>query len=123
MYQIILPQGLTYEKLYQINEQNIWFLAWVLKQRRCNPDFNQQILSVPFTVIRKYRSNGQLQYLRSYQNCQLHGLYRGWYWNGQLWYKDHWKNGQKHGLYRGWYSNGQLWWERVWQHGQQISKK
>ena len=127
MEQNKLPQGLTYKKLYQINDQNMWFLAWVLKQRRCNPDFNQEILSAPFTVYRKYRSNGQLDYLISYKNGQRHGLSRGWHPSGQLWWEQEWQYGQKHGLARGWVSNGQLsWeqeWEQEWQHGQQISKK
>ena len=142
MDQIILPQGLTYQKLYQINDQSIWFLAWVLKQRRCNPDFNQQILSDPFFIKRDYRANGQLDYLSIHKNGNLHGLSRGWRpngqlswerewqnglqdgivreWhpNGQLMWKEHWQNDQLHGLDRGWYSDGQLVWEKEWQNGQ-----
>ena len=116
-----LPQGLTYEKLYQINDQSIWFLSWVLKQRRCNPGFNQQILSAPFTVGRIYRGNGQLDYLSSYKNEQQYGLERKWQWhpNGQLlWWESHWQNGQKDGLSRGWHRNGQLESDQEWQNGQ-----
>ena len=112
-----LPQGLTYEKLYQ---QNIWFLAWVLKQRKCNPDFNQQILSTPFTIYRKYRSNGQLDYLRSYQNGQWHGLSRRWLSNGQLEWEHHWQHHQQPGLSRGWYRNGRLSWEERWQNSEKF---
>ena len=70
MYQKKLPQDISYQKLYQINQlkQNIWFLAWVLKQRQCNPGFNQEILSVPFTVQRKYRSDGQLHCINCFKN-------------------------------------------------------
>ena len=116
MYQKNLPQGITYEKLYQ--GQNIWFLTWVLKHRGCNPGFNQEILSAPFTVQREYRANGQLDHLISYKNGQRQGLSRGWYSNGQLQSENHWKNGQQHGLTRLWYRNGQLRWEGNWQNGQ-----
>ena len=119
MYEKQLPQGLTYQKLYQTN---IWFLAWVLKQRRCNPDFNRQILSTPFTVIRKYWSDGQLQFLCSFKNGQWHGVSRGWYRNGQLWWEGHWQNCQQHGLSRQWHPDGQLRLEEEWQNGQLISK-
>ena len=133
------PQGLTYEKLYQSqsipptwwqwilskiigkptpSSPNIWFLAWVLKQRQCNPDFNQQILSVPFFIERDYWSNGQLHYLRSYKNGKWHGLDRLWDRNGQLRCETEWQNGQRDGLSRGWYPNGQLQWEEDWQNGQ-----
>ena len=147
MHQKKLPQGLTYDKLYQKNNQNIWFLTWVLKKRRCNPDFNQEILSAPFTVQRKYWSNGQLLYLTSYQNGQPHGLGRSWNENGQLWWErewhngqrhglerwwslngklsleEHWQNGQRHGLDRAWFPNGQLRLEEHWQNGKRISRK
>ena len=116
-----LSQGITYDKLYQQNNQNIWFLACVLKQRRCNPDFNQQILSVPFTIQREYWSNGQLDCLSIYQNGQLHGLSREWDPKGQLQWERHRQNGQLHGLSRGWDENGQLRWEREWQNGKLIS--
>ena len=114
----ILPKDITYQKLYQINHQNIWLLAWVLKQRGCNPSFNQQILSAPFTIERDYRANGQLDHLISYKNGQGHGLDRQWDGNGQLWWESHWQNGQLHGLSRGWHRNGQLESDQEWQNGQ-----
>ena len=117
-YEKTLTHGLTYEKLYRQNEQNIWFLAWVLKQRRCNPDFNQEILSAPFTVQREYLSNGQLDYLKSYKNCKTHGLSRIWHRNGQLSWETKWQNGLRDGLNRGWHRNGQLSWKDYWLHGQ-----
>ena len=112
-----LPRGLTYEKLCQPN-QNIWFLTWVLKQRGCNPDFNQEILSAPFTVRRQYWLNGQLYCLGCFKNGQPHGFDRGWHDNGQLQSENHWQNGLQDGFSRGWYSNGQLGGEEEWQNGQ-----
>ena len=120
MYQNKLPKDMTYEKLYQINDQSIWFLAWVLKQRRCNPGFNQEILSTPFTVQREYRVNGQLDYLQCFKNGTKHGLSRQWDRNGQLWWEREWQNGQWHGLSRKWDRNGQLRWESDWKHGKKI---
>ena len=120
MVQKQLPPGLTYEKVYR---QNIWLLAWVLKQRRCNPDFNQEILSIPFTVQREYWSDGQLNFLKSYKNDLLHGLSRQWYENGKLYWEEEWQHGQLHGLSRKLDENGQLCWERVWQNGKYISEQ
>ena len=74
-----LLKNVTYEKLYQNDGQNIWFLAWILQQLHIRiPDFNQQILSVPFTVKRHYLPNGQLRKAVSQKNDYEHGILRTW---------------------------------------------
>ena len=105
-----LPKGITLESLYQISEQSIWFLIWILKKNRFWSDLTRKALEEPFMVERDYSPNGQIHHLVIIKNYLGHGVYRSWYENGQISMEDHWKDGKLYGSERGWSSNGQLLW-------------
>jgi len=106
-----LPQGSTLESLYQINNQSIWFLIWILKKNRFWSDLIKEVLEQPFAVKRAYLRSGRIYFLKTHKNNEDHGFYRGWYENGQLEWERYWKNGIQDGIQHGWYSNGQRSWE------------
>ena len=136
-----LPHGITLESLYQINDQSIWFLIWILKKERFWLDLNREVLEIPFTVKKNYYFNGQIMYLKTQKNNIYHGIIRYWCGNGQLSFEEYWKNGKLDGINRGWskngqlrseyylkdgerdgidlgwYESGQLWWEQPWKNG------
>ena len=109
----------TLASLYQINNQSIWFLAWILKQNRLWPDLTKEVLETPFTVEINYWKNGQIYYVSIKKNNKYHGISRGWHENGQLRWVKHWKDGKEDGINCGWYENGQLCWEEYWKDGKE----
>ena len=113
------PQGTTLESLYQINNQSIWFLIWILKKNRFWLDLIKEVLETPFTVKREYRPNGQIHYLVIQKNNKNHGIQRDWYSNGYLFWEKHWKDGKPDGFERGWYENKQLGSEKHWKDGKE----
>ena len=137
-----LPQKTTLESLYQISDQSIWFLIWVLKKERLWPDLTKEVLKIPFTAKKgyylisnqkaffmikkhnKYHSiecgwfeNGQLMWEHPWKDGKLDGVERALYKNGQLKMEGHWKDGKQDGIYYEWYSNGQLHFELYWKNG------
>ena len=112
-----LPGGTTLESLYQINDQSIWFLIWILKKEKFWSDLTREVLEIPFMVIRHYFLHGPIKWINTYKNGIYHGICRGWYENGQLRLKNHCKDGKKDGIYRSWHDNGQLLWEDYWKDG------
>jgi len=105
---LLLPSGITLESLYQISNQSIWFLIWILKKNRFWPDLNRDALEAPFTVYRHYWKNGQMHTIAIRKNIKYYSVYRGWYKNGQLEWEDHWKDGQRHGIDRWWNIDGKI---------------
>jgi len=128
-----LPKNVTYQKLYQINDQNIWFLAWILEQVGSCSHFNEQILSQPFSTKRYFYPKWSYQKQREFtlKNGKKHGIDYVWRRNRQLMKKTHWKDGKLHGQTLKWYMNfkkykkysyvdgGQLSEESNWQDGQE----
>jgi len=137
-----LPRGNTLEILYQINDQSIWFLIWILKKIRFWPDLTKETLEIPFIVKRNYYwtsdrikflfiwknnikhgisydwyENGQLMYENSWKDNRLNGISYRWYESGQLQLKECFKNGKYDGINRGWHKNGQLRFENSWKDG------
>jgi len=112
-----LPDGNTLESLYQISDQSIWFLTWILKQKRFWPDLTRAVLEQPFTVERQYWSKGHICLIKTHKNYRRHGVHRNWYVNGQLFWEDYWKNGKPNGIRRRWYTNGQIQIEQYWKEG------
>jgi len=56
-----LPSGITLESLFQISDQSIWFLIWILKKNRFWPDLIKEVLEQHFMVERYYYwSSGQI---------------------------------------------------------------
>jgi len=51
-----LPQGINLESLYQLSNQSIWFLIWILKKNRFWLDLTREVLEAPFTAERVYWS-------------------------------------------------------------------
>jgi len=113
-----LPGKFSLESLYQINDQSIWFLIWILKKERFWPDLTRVVLEEPFAVEREYWSSGQIGSLKTFKNKIFHTIER-WYENGQLWSESHWKDGKRDGIFRDWHENGQLYWEEHWKDGKQ----
>jgi len=109
-----LPKGITLASLYQINNQSVWFLIWILKKNRFWSDLIREILEQPFAVKRAYLRSGKIHYLMTQKNNTIHGIERDWFENGQLYREEHWKDGKEDGIQHAWYSNGQLWWEHYW---------
>ena len=110
----------TLESLYQISDQSIWFLIWILKKERFWKDLTREALEIPFTAIREYYwLNDQIKYIVIHKNYRNHGIYLEVYENGQLKCEDHWKDGKRNGIYNFWYKNGQLRWEHHWKDGKQ----
>ena len=109
-----LPGGTTLESLYQINDQSIWFLIWILKKMRFWSDLIKETLEAPFEVERDYYTSGQIIYFNLLKNNKLHGIDRTWHPNRQIWLEYHWKDGKKDGMIRKWYDNGQLFEETLW---------
>jgi len=142
----VLPSGFTLESFYQISDQSVWFLIWILKKNRFWSDLTREVLENPFTVERNYWSNGQIKLVTTYKNDIFHGTDRSWYRNGQLecedywiddsvhgiscwWYnngqlfeKTHWKDGKKDGIQRVWYTNGKLQLEYYWKDGKRFRR-
>jgi len=106
----ILPQGVTLEALYQINNQSIWFIAWILKKKKFGSDMIREALETPFRVEREYWLNGKLEFIKIKKDNITHGIARGWSWtnNEQLWWESNWKNGRQHGIQYWWNDDGQL---------------
>jgi len=98
-----LPSGFSLESLYQIGDQSIWFLAWILKQERFWPDLTRKVLETPFTAERKYWSNCLIEHLIVKKNYKKHCVHRAWYMNGQPSWEQHWKNGRQHGILHRWW--------------------
>jgi len=92
----VLPKGITLESLYQISDQSIWFLIWILKQNGFWKDLIKEVLEEPFVVERLYFhiSFDQIYYLRINKNNRVYGISRTWRENGQLEAEFHWKDGQ-----------------------------
>ena len=119
-----LPGGITLESLYQISDQSIWFLIWILKKIGFWSYLTKEALEAPFTVERIYWPNRQIRhFLRTKKNTRPHGIDRSWYENGQLYWEQHWKDGKKDGTSRRWNENGQLISKTYWKNGQFISEK
>jgi len=114
-----LPQGTTLESLYQINDQSIWFLIWILKKNRFWSDLIREILEDPFEVKRQYRLSGRIEHLFTYKNDMRHSTNRTWYRNGQLKWEDHWKDNTQHGISCWWFDNGHLCEKEHWKDGKQ----
>ena len=114
-----LSKGNTLESLYQISDQSIWFLIWILKQERFWPDLTREALEEPFIVSRGYYLSGQIHYLVTKKNNSRHGIQRFWYENGQLRWEENWKDGKEDGIQRFWHRNGQLYREERWKDGKQ----
>jgi len=130
-----LPRETTLEYLYQISDQNIWFLMWILKKIRFWSDLAREVLEAPFIVHREYHDNGQkkLLYISKNEptaklpdimgiffrmpaenvsieyNEKRHGCYTKWDSGGELITKSYWKNGKHHGE------------EHIWQNGNKIA--
>jgi len=47
-----LPGKFSLESLYQINDQSIWFLIWILKKERFWKDLTKEVLEEPFVMKR-----------------------------------------------------------------------
>jgi len=109
-----LPSNNTLESLYEINNQSIWFLIWILKKVRFWPDLIREALEEPFLVERMYWSNGQIRYVEPIKNNKVHGISRGWYKNGKIKWLSHMKDNKNHGKAYGWHENGHLAWEGRW---------
>jgi len=95
-----LPRGTTLKSLYQINNQSIWFLTWILKKVRFWPDLAKVVLEEPFTVKREYWPTNRLKYIVTEKNNLKHGFLREWYKNGQLRGEYYLKNDMPHGLWK-----------------------
>ena len=115
----VLPQGITLELLYQINDQSVWFLIWILKKRKFWPDLTREVLETPFTVEKGYLPSAGIKYLFISQINKMYNIHCGWYENGQLRFKNYWKNNKSHGIQSSWYENGQLMRESSWKDGVQ----
>jgi len=115
-----LPSGITLESLYQINNQSIWFLVWILKKEQFWSYIIREALEIPFTMKRGYLPNGQKLFLKIKKNNRLHSFHRCWHENGQLRGEIYWKDGHQDGIDHGWYENGQLQWESHWKNGKQV---
>ena len=113
----VLPQGITWEFLYKINDQSVLFLIWILKKERFWSDLIKEVLEEPFTVMRTCWRNSRLVQLGTMKKKRAHGIFRGWYGNGQLCVESHWKDRLQNGMTRGWKGNGQLTWEEIWMNG------
>jgi len=103
-----LPQGITLESLYQINDQSVWFLIWILKKIRFWPDLTKETLEIPFMVKREYWPSGPINHLFILKNNEFHGISCGWYENRQLKYEHSWKDDRVNGIASSWYESGQL---------------
>jgi len=114
-----LPGKFSLKSLYQINNQSIWFLIWILKKERFWKDLTKEVLEEPFVMKREYWLGGQIKFINTMKNYRTHGIERCWYENGQLRWEDHWKDGKQDGIQRGWHESGQLWWEEHWKDGKQ----
>jgi len=114
-----LPQGITLASLYQINNQSIWFLIWILKKNRFWPVLTRDALEDPFTMEIHYWLSDQIHFLCTLKNNKLHGVQRRWYENGKLAYECYLKDGKEHGIERYWYLNGQLGVEKHWKDDKQ----
>jgi len=111
-----LPE-FSLKSLYQINNQSIWFLIWILKKERFWKDLTKEVLEEPFVMKREYWLGCQIKFVYTTKNNNIHGIFRSWYESGQLWHEGHWKDGKKDGIFRRWYENGQLSWEDHWKDG------
>jgi len=116
-----LPGKFSLESLYQINDQSIWFLIWILKKERFWKDLTKEVLEEPFVMKREYWLGGQIQFIYIMKNDRQHGITRSWYENGQLYWEHHWKDGNQNGIQRCWRENGQLYlgtslerWKKRW---------
>jgi len=114
-----MPGKFSLETLYQINDQSIWFLIWILKKERFWKDLTKEVLEEPFVIKREYFLSGQIKFINTMKNYRTHGIERCWYKSGQLWYEGHWKDRKKDGNHHRWYENGQLHWEKHWKDGKQ----
>jgi len=114
-----MPGKFSLETLYQINDQSIWFLIWILKKERFWKDLTKEVLEEPFVIKREYFLSGQIKFINTMKNDKYHSIYRSWYETGQLWWEEHWKDGKQDGIERSWYENGQLRWEEYWKDGKQ----
>ena len=112
-----LPGGITLESLYQLSNQSIWFLIWILKKNRFWSDLTREVLEAPFTVRRYYLSNRQKHFIEMTKNKQYYSIYRGWYKDGQLRWEEYWKDGNRNGIMREWYIDGKLKHESHWKDG------
>jgi len=114
-----LPRGITLESLYQINKPSIWFLIWIFKKNRFWPDLTRVVLEKPFTVKRRYWTNGKIFNIYIKKNTKYCSIYRGWYDNGQLEWEHHYKDG----ISRVWSKNGKLINESYWKDGTKFLEK
>ena len=124
----VLPSGTTLESLYQINDQSIWFLIWILKKVRFWPDLTKEVLEEPFTVKRYYWTNAQIYKFFTTKNNKIHGIYRSWNSIGEVMEYSYWKDGKQDGISRIWKSRilnslGRLVLEEQWEDGTPISWK
>ena len=109
------------ESLYQINDQSIWFLIWILKKMRFWSDLTKETLEAPFTVKRNYWGNGQIRFLITYKSNWFHGKHSYWWIDGKMINEYYWKDGKKqHGFTHYWCNaTGQLVIEQHWKEGHQ----
>jgi len=114
-----LPKGTTLESLYQISDQSIWFLIWILKKHKFWPDLTREVLEEPYTVKRQYvYDTDKLYGIFTKRNDKLHGISRRYCENIIVW-ENHWKNNLKHGIDRAWFDNGDRMWTWNWTNGKQ----
>jgi len=116
-----LPGKISLESLYQINDQSIWFLIWILKKEKFWKDLTKEVLEEPFVIKREYWLGGQIKFMYITKNNSIHGIQRGLYKSGQLGWEQHWKDGKQDGIECSWYENGKLWWEQHWKDGIKIN--
>jgi len=116
-----LPKGSTLESLYQINNQSIWYLIWILKKERFWSDLVQEVIEEPFTIDRRYYLHGQIGNIVIMKNNKKHSVCRGWYKNGQIWWENYWKDHNLNDVSRSWCENGELHDEHQWKNGEYIN--
>jgi len=114
-----LPGKFSLESLYQISDQSIWFLIWILKKERFWKDLTKEVLEESFVMKREYWMGGQIKFVFTTKNNNIHGIGRDWSESGQLWYEGHWKDGKQDGIFRRWSESGQLLYEGHWKDGKQ----
>jgi len=116
-----LPSGTTLESLYQLSNQSIWFLAWILKKVIFWTDLAKGVLEEPFTVKRDYWPNGKILMITNMKNDKQHGIYRSWFDSGQKSWENHWKDDIQDGVQLCFGQDGLIWWKSNWKNGQVIA--
>jgi len=70
-----LPCGITLKSLYQISNQSIWFLIWILKKDRFEQYLIREALETPFRVEKDYWPSAKIVYFKILKNNRKHSVW------------------------------------------------